>query len=84
MASDAIIKAQIERIVSGRYSEWGIGVTDDPTNRKAQLGNPLSWIQWNADSGDAARNIKRYFLQKGFKSVGRAPKSANYVYILLD
>jgi len=83
MASEATIKAQIEKIVGDIYSEWEIGVTDDPTNRKAQLGNPLSWIHWKADSEQAARNIKLYFLQKGMKSVGRAPKSANYVYLLL-
>ncbi len=39
MASESAIKAAIEQIVSS-YSNWTIGVTDDPNRRKGEHGNP--------------------------------------------
>jgi len=83
MASEATIIKQIEKTVVGKYSDWLIGLTDDPALRKAQLGNPLSFLQWKADSEQAAKNVERYFLVKGIQSAGVAPKSALHVYILL-
>lgn len=83
MASEMTIKKQIEKTVKGRYSDWQIGITDYPVQRKAQLGYPLSWLQWKADSEQATRNVECYFLQKGMDSAGAAPKRARFVYILL-
>jgi len=81
MASEAIIISQIENTVGGKYSGWKIGITDKPALRKAQVGNPLSWLQWQADSHQAAKNVLQYFLQKGMKHSGTANKSADFVYI---
>ncbi|MFQ5824832.1 MAG: hypothetical protein ACE5JB_12305 [bacterium] len=83
MASEPTIKQQIEQAVGGKFSDWKIGATVNPKRRKAQLGNPLSWLHWKADSPRTARNIERYFLQKGMKRAGGAPKGADYIYILL-
>lgn len=84
MPSETTIKRQIETTVSGKYSDWHIGVTDDPLVRKAQLGNPLSWLQWPAESTKSALNILKYFKSKGMKptDVG-AEESGKYVYIFL-
>ncbi len=83
MASEKTIKKQIEKTVNGKYSDWQIGLTNYPAQRKAQLGYPLSWLQWQANSEQAARNVERYFLQKGMHSAGPGPEEATFVYILL-
>ena len=81
MASETDIKAAIERVVGGKYSIWTIGVTDDPNRRRTEHGNPGSWIQWNADTEQAARNVESYFLAKGMKGGGGGGGRADYVYI---
>lgn len=80
MASESAIKAAIEQIVSS-YSNWTIGVTDDPNRRKGEHGNPNHWHQWNADTEQAARNVESYFLAKHMKGGGGGPGRADYVYI---
>ncbi|MFQ5823701.1 MAG: hypothetical protein ACE5JB_06575 [bacterium] len=82
MASEATLKKQIEQTVGDDHSNWAIGVTDDPAGRKAQLGNPLSWLQWKADSEQVARNIKHFFLQKGMKRADGVPSTGHFVYIV--
>lgn len=85
MSSAMIIKQQIEKTVSGHYSDWKIGITHDPTGRKAQLGNPLSWLQWKADTEREAWDVAQEFLEKGMKSAGgTTPKAAEYVYIFTE
>ena len=85
MASESEIKAAIEKRVSSAktkdYSIWTIGVTDDADRRKAEHGNPKYWMQWNPDSETAARNVEKYFLDKGMKGAPGGPGKANYVYI---
>ena len=81
MASESVIKADIERIVGDKYSIWTIGVTDDPVRRKTQHGNPQHWHQWDADTEIAARNVEKYFLDKSMKGGGGGSGGADYVYI---
>lgn len=83
MASEAVIIKQIENVVQGKYFDWMIGLTDNPLHRKAELGNPLSFLQWKANSEQDAKNVELHFLLKGMQSAGIAPKSAVHVYILL-
>jgi hypothetical protein len=83
VASQAVIIKQIEKVVAGKYFDWMIGLTDNPLNRKAELGNPLSFLQWKADSEQDAKNVELHFLLKGMQSVGIAPNLAIHVYILL-
>ena len=80
MASESAIKAAIENMVSN-YSICTIGVTDDPVRRKNEHGNPQHWHQWDADTETAARNVERYFLDKGMKGSGGGLGGADYVYI---
>ena len=80
MASESAIKASIEAIISVP-SNWTIGVTDDPTRRKAEHGNPSGWRQWDADTETAARNVESYFIAKGMKGGSGGSGRADYVYI---
>lgn len=68
MATESEIKSAIERIV-GHYPAWTI--------------NPSVWHQWNANTETAARNVERYFLDKGMKGGGGGSGSADYVYIFI-
>lgn len=81
MASEAMIKAGIEKLVA-TYSLWAIGLTDDPDQRESEMGNPMGWRQFDADSEAAARNVEAHFLGKGMEgdAVGRVAR-AKYVYI---
>ena len=83
MASSLIIIDQIERTVNGAYSDWQIGITDDSARTKAQLGNPLSWLQWQANSPEDAIVVVEYFQKKGMQDAGYITKSADFVYIVL-
>ncbi|MFQ5637537.1 MAG: hypothetical protein ACE5IR_06030 [bacterium] len=82
MASEKIIKQQISHTVKGKYEDWLIGVTDDPIARKAQLGNPLDWLLWEADSEDVATKVKKHFVRLCMKSSRSPAKSGKFVYIL--
>lgn len=83
MASRTVIIDQIEKTVQGKYQEWQIGVTDDSASRKAQLGNPISWLQWLAESEDDAAQIVNHFADKGMHQVGYVEERGDFVYILL-
>ena len=80
MAYEEVIKTAIEKIVSN-YSNWTIGVTDDPVRRRSEHGNPNHWHHWDAETETTARNVERYFLDKGMKGSGGGPGRADYVYI---
>jgi hypothetical protein len=82
MATEADIKAEIERIVSGRYFDWEIGVTDEPEVYRRQAGNPDTWLHWPVDDEQMARNVERYFFNKGFWNSNRGHNATEYVYIL--
>ncbi len=82
MASEATIKAAIEKIVS-YYRAWTIGVTDDPDRRRREHGNPKSWYHWDADSEQIARNVEAYFIEKGMKGDTGGGGKADYVYIFM-
>lgn len=86
MGSEQDIRRDIEIILrkvilSGDYSLWTIGVTDDPARRRAEHGDPPKWQHWEADTKTTAINIERYFLEKGMESAGGGPGSSDYVYI---
>ena len=79
--TESAIKSAIERIVGGTYSIWTIGVTDNPTRRRGEHGNPNTWHQWDADTETIARDVERYFKEKGMKGDIGGGGSADYVYI---
>jgi len=76
------MKIAIERVVGNtRYSSWTIGITDDPDRRRSEHNNPTHWHQWRADTETIARNVEKYFLDKGMKGDAGGGISPNYVYI---
>ncbi len=82
MTEAATIKDQIERAVAGRYSDWQIGLTNDPRATRAKLGNPLSMVQWKAKSAAAAGRIVEHFVKLGMRRSVTNSKGS-FVYILL-
>jgi len=67
MASENYIIRQIEDITAGKCTEWQIGLTNEPLSYKAQLGNPLTWLHWKADSEQEARDTERFFFRQRFE-----------------
>lgn len=81
MASKNTIVQQIENTIQGEFSSWSVGVTSDPAVRKAQLGNPLSWLQWQADSDKVAKQALDEIVGKGARRSGPVSQSGTFVYI---
>ena len=80
MASETDIKAGIENQVT-EYSEWSIGISDKPGERRVEHGNPRMWSPWKADTEEIARNVEQHFLNKGMKGAPGGPGHADWVYI---
>lgn len=80
MASESDIKAAIEQIVHN-FSNWTIGVTDNPSRRMSEHANPPGWRHWDADTEQEARNVESYFIDKGMKGSFSGLGRADYVYI---
>ncbi len=83
MTAKATIQQQIEGIAQKQYAKWMIGVTRDPVARKARLGNPLSWLHWQADSHQDAMDILEHFVNAGMKEAGTAETNALFVFVFL-
>lgn len=83
MPSKAIIISEIESTVSEKYPDWKIGITNEPATRRAQLGNPLSWLQWRAASEDCALFILTHFLHAGLRNAGEKSEPGEHVFIFL-
>jgi hypothetical protein len=68
-----------------KYEIWTIGITDDPERRKseheAQDENVKYWKDWKADTETIARNVEKYFLDKGMKGSTGGGEHPTYVYI---
>lgn len=79
MDKSEIIKA-IGNLVR-TYNIWTIGITDYPDRRKQEHGNPSNWHQWKADTEAIARDVEKYFLDKGMKGGGGDGDHPNFVYI---
>jgi len=63
------------------YSIWTIGITDNPDRRRKEHDNPKYWKQWKADTETIARNVEKYFLDKGMNGDTGGGETPNYVYI---
>lgn len=80
MASESAIKTAIHKIVR-RYSAWTVGVTDNPSRRRREHGDPRTWHRWNAHTEVVSRRIEAYFIAKGMKGATGGGGDADYVYI---
>jgi len=84
MNASQIITAIEQRVASAKeknYSIWTIGITADPERRKNEHDNPKYWMQWEADSEAIARNVEKYFLDKGMRGDTGGGEHPTYVYI---
>ena len=84
MPGETQIKLEIANKVGAYLPYWRIGITADPDSRRQEHGNPTLWHYWNAESEDSARNIEKYFLDKGMKGDTRGESTPYYVYIFLE
>lgn len=75
------IVAEIESMALGNYSQWYIGITADPEQRKIQHGNPLAWRSWNAESESTARRIEKRFVDLGMHGDTGGGYNPIHVYI---
>lgn len=82
MPSESEIIAEIEKIVI-HYPSWVIGITDNPDRRKREHGNPVGWHHWYAVLETSARQIEKYFLNKGMRGDTGGGISPSYVYIFM-
>lgn len=71
----------IDGLVGRTYSAWTVGITENPEQRKIEHGNPTNWNVWHADSEQIARNVERYFLDKGCKGGTGGGDHPTYVYV---
>ena len=78
--SESEIIETIEESVSN-YLAWTIGITDAPKRRKSEHGNPRYWRYWKADTETIARNVEKYFLDKGMKGGGGGGDHPTFVYM---
>jgi hypothetical protein len=88
MKESEMIQAIEKRVMSAetkKYSIWTIGITDDPERRRAEHDNAHDntkyWMHWKADTETIARNVEKYFLDKGMKGSTGGGEHPIYVYI---
>jgi hypothetical protein len=79
-------EAEIIQAIGDRtYNLWYIGITDDPERRKAEHDaagdNTKHWKCWKADTEAIARNVEKYFIDKGMKGGTGGGEHPTYVYI---
>lgn len=88
MLKNEIINAIEQRVNFARkkdYSIWIIGITDNPEERKEQHKNEGKdvqfWLEWKAESETDARDIEKYFLNKGMNGGTGGGIKPIFVYI---
>jgi hypothetical protein len=85
MNQNELIQSIKTKVGSSNYSNWVIGVTDDPITRRQQhekIGNNVRfWSHWKTDSEKTGRDIEKYFLDLGMKGDTGGGGSAGYVYV---
>jgi hypothetical protein len=90
MATKASIKQAInDKAGSSGFSNWRIGLTHEPDERKSywkdvEKEHVNYWSQWVADSLSDAQDIEAHFISKGMKGGTGGNLSADrtvYVYV---
>ena len=83
MASATIIKKSIKMIVT-EYALWTIGLTDEPEQREAEIGNQIGWRLYEANTEQVAGSVEAYFVGQGMNwATGRRGFGAKYVFIFM-
>lgn len=83
MASATIVKESIKLVVT-TYSLWTIGLTTDSGRREVEIGSPIGWRLFEADTGQVAESVEAYFVGQGMNAAtGRRAFGAQYVFIFM-
>lgn len=80
--TESEIKAGINSHVA-TPSKWTVGITDSPTRRKGEHGNPGTWYDWKADTETIARSVEKHFLDKDLEGDVGGGVTPIYVYIFM-
>jgi len=79
------IDGRVNRSKEPKYSHWTIGITNDTERRKKEHENENHnvkyWEEWEADNETIAKNVEKYFLDKGMKGSSGGSEHPNWVYI---
>lgn len=88
MLKSEIISAiddRVNKAETKKYSIWTVGITNDTERRKEEHKNEEKnikyWIDWKADSEKDARDIEKYFLDKGMGGDTGGGETPKFVYI---
>ena len=86
MASWELIEKAIDNlVVNFRYTEWTIGVTDDPERRKGEHErdgeDTTRWRHWDADTKIHAQAVEAVFVGRGMKGEVGGGGGADFVYV---
>ena len=63
------------------YEYWTIGITENPKKRKTAHRRPEKWERWKANTAQVAREIEKYFIDKGMKGGKGGGKNPIYDYV---
>ena len=87
MSKKSYIKSAIKKFVNENsflvtiYSNWYVGITNNPDRRDSEHGKRSVWKYWKADSVNDARSIEKYFLDKGMLGGTGGGTKPIYIYI---
>ena len=73
---------EIENKVS-HYLVWTIGIAEQQVKRRKEHENHSVWHQWEAESEKTAREVEKYFIDKGMKGGTVGGDHPNWVYIFV-
>lgn len=62
------------------WEKWHIGITIYPNQEKRDLGKPIGWKSWKANSPNEAVEIRNYFLNK--YPINRSKEGRKYDYFV--
>jgi hypothetical protein len=89
MATKEDIIKKIDRYIRSKsflelfwgYDFWYVGITEHPTRRKGEHGNPEKWRAWRTSDSKTARAIEKHFINKGMTGDTGGGKEPLYVYV---
>jgi hypothetical protein len=79
--SEESIRREIHNRIRTNYSNWYIGVTENPNDRYSQHDSPETWKAWLCSSAAVARRIEKRFLNLGCQGGSGGGTNTRYVYI---
>ena len=79
-------KEELIKAIGGHIAtpnKWYIGITENPKQRKEEHGNPVVWYEWEGQTEKIAREVEKYWLDKGCKGGTGGGEHPHWVYIYM-